>query len=373
MLTVAVIGAGPAGAACAWTLAQAGVRTLLFERDPDREKPCGGGLTDRAWQAFPELNSLELPFNEVVDFRLVGPSGRVADVPLAKPIRVISRRVLDSALRHAAWSAGASLVREPVRELKKRPGGGWQVNDHAAAIVVGAGGMNDPLARLQGLRLPRTLRGLSVGKFIPGTFAPRIVCRFFPEAYGYAWFFPRADHASLGVELHGTVFDTRRAWDLLHKFAAENLPDVDVDAGTTYGWSAPALDESAFARHVFGGDDWLLAGDAAGLVDPTTGEGLSYALASGRLAARSILLGEAPAYGRRVRALLLPELAKSSRLSPKFYRTWFLRLSLLALSRSRTCRLTAADMASGAQSYLTLKKRVYREMPRIAGEIIVGG
>ncbi|HPM76218.1 MAG TPA: NAD(P)/FAD-dependent oxidoreductase [bacterium] len=373
MLTVAVIGGGPAGAACAWTLAQAGVRTLLFERDPDREKPCGGGLTDRAWQAFPELRSLDLPFNDVVDFRLVGPSGRAADIPLHTPIRVISRRILDNALRHAAWRAGASLVREPVRELKKRPGGGWQVNDHAAAIVVGAGGMNDPLARLQGLRLPRTLRGLSVGRFIPGAFAPRIVCRFFPEAYGYAWLFPRVDHASLGVELHGTTFDTRRAWELLHRFAAENLPDVDVNAGATYGWSAPTLDEAAFARHVFGGDDWLLVGDAAGLVDSTTGEGLSYALASGRLAARSILLGEAPAYGRRVRALLLPELIKSARLSPKFYRSWFLRLSLLALSRSRTCRRTAADMAGGAQSYLTLKKRVYREMPRIAGEMILGG
>lgn len=372
MLTVAVIGAGPAGAACAWTLAQAGVRTLLFERDPEREKPCGGGLTDRAFKAFPELNQLDLPWNDVFDFRLVGPSGRVANVPLGRPIRILSRRIFDSALRHEAWRAGASIIHEPVRELKKRPSGGWQVNDHAATLVVGAGGMNDPLARLQGLRLPRTQRGLSVGKFIPGRFAPRIVCRFFPEDSGYAWFFPRSDHASLGVELRGVDFDRRKAWALLRKFAAENLPEVDFDTGQIYGWSAPALDETAFDRHVFGGEDWMLVGDAAGLVDTITGEGLSYALAGGRLAARSILLGEVPAYDRRVRGLLLPELIKSARLAPKFYRSWFLRLSLLALARSRTCRQTAADIADGAQSYLTLKRRVYREIPRVVGETILG-
>ncbi|MHA1569674.1 MAG: hypothetical protein ACTSXZ_09390, partial [Alphaproteobacteria bacterium] len=77
-------------------------------------------------------------------------------------------------------------------------------------------------------------------------------------------------------------------------------------------------------------------------------------------------------YENRLRAEIVPELAKSARLHPKFYRRWFLRLSTLALARSRTCRAISVDMAHGRQSYLTLKRKVYREMPRMACEMIRG-
>jgi len=372
MKTVAIVGGGPAGSVCALTLARAGVRTLLFERDCAREKPCGGGLTRRAFKEWPELADLKLNWREVHDFRLVGPSGRVADLALDEPVCILARNELDGALRREAIKAGAALLEEPARAIKRLPSGGWQINDHAADVAIGAGGMNDPVARAMGATLPPEFRAVAVGRFVPGDFEPRIVCRFFPEQQGYAWFFPRPDHASLGVELMHNDFQRDLAWDLLRTFAKENLGGLDVEQGKLYGWSGPAVFDWSEQAQSFGGDDWMLIGDAAGAADVTTGEGLSYALGSGRLAAQSVLMDDVPGYGARLRESLVPELAKSARLHPKFYRTWFLRLSILALSRSRTCRATAADMTHGRQSYLTLKQRVYREMPRMAWEMVRG-
>lgn len=372
MKTVAIVGAGPAGCACAITLAEAGVRALLFERQPEREKPCGGGLTGRAFRAMPRLLELDLPWVNAHEFEVVGPTGRSALLKLESPIRIVSRQLLDTALRREAIRVGAALIREPVREFKPRPGKGWQVNDHAAEVLVGAGGMTDPVARHQQVALARSAMALAIGRFVPGSFPPRIICRFFPDQRGYAWWFPREDHASFGLEIIGEGFDREMGRRLLDQFAAENLKGVDVSGGETYGWSGPAVLDWMSPKRTYGGADWMLVGDAAGLADVTTGEGLSYAMASGVLAARSILQGDVPGYSRRLHREIVPELAKSARLQPKFYRTWFLRLAILALSRSRTCRTIAGNVAHGGQSYLTLKKKVYQEMPRMAMEMLVG-
>jgi flavin-dependent dehydrogenase len=370
MKTVGIIGGGPAGSACALTLARGGARVLLFEREPDREKPCGGGLTARAFRALPELARLDLPWAEAREFHLVGPTGRRACLTLDPPIRIVSRRILDRALRRLAEQAGAQIIPEHVADLARAAGGGWEANGRSVDVLVGAGGMNDPLARLQNVVLTRDERATAVGRFVRGNFAPCIVVRFFPDQRGYAWWFPRPDHASLGIELAGEHFDKELAWKLLRQFAAEDLPGVDITNGEDYGWSGPAV--TRWDARVFGGPDWLLVGDAAGLADVTTGEGISYALASGKLAAECILCDDVGGYPARLHESLVPELAKSARLHPKLYRGWVLRLSILALTRSRTWRTINAETAHGFQSYLTLKRRVYRALPRVIGEVIIG-
>ncbi len=369
MKTVAIVGGGPAGSACALTLARAGFRVLLLEREPDREKPCGGGLTDRAFRALPELKHLGLPWAEARDFHIVGPTGRQAVIRLDPPIRIVSRRVLDSRLRTLAQEAGATLLTKQLMAPARTSDGRWEVDGETVDFLVGAGGMTDPVARLHQAALPRDQRATAVGRFVRGEFAPRVVVRFFPGERGYAWWFTRLDHASLGVELVGDHFDKPLAWRLLQQFAAENLGGVNIDEGDDYGWSGPAV--TRWDERVFGGPDWMLVGDAAGLCDSTTGEGISWALASGRLAADCIMRDQVAGYPVRLRETLVPELAKSARLQPKFYRPWLLRVATLALSRSRTCRRVAADVAHGFEPYLSLKKRVYHLMPRMIGEMIV--
>lgn len=371
-MTVAVIGGGPAGAVCAWRLAAAGVRVLLFERDPDREKPCGGGLTGRAFVALPELRELHLPWNEVPRWRMMCQAGRTIALDLDPPLFIVPRRELDGALRREAVKAGAALIRQPVREIEPIVGGGWRINDHAADIAVGAAGMQDPLVHYLGLKLPRSEMAFTLGRYLPGRFDPEIVTCFFPEHQGYLWWFPRPDHASYGVELPAENFSADLARQLLREFAARHLPGVDPEQGRPYGWLAPAVHDWDAPTRRFAGADWLLVGDAAGLCDVTTGEGLSYALASGALAADAIRQGMPAAYDLRLRLEILPELIKAARLQRKFYKPRQLRVAMWLLDRSRKLKQIAGELAHGRQGYVTLRRRVYRDLPRIAWEALTG-
>ena len=371
-LTVAVIGGGPAGAVCAWRLARGGLRVLLYERDPDREKPCGGGLTGRAFAALPELHELQLPWNEVRHWRMICQGGREIGLDLEPPLFVVPRRELDRALRREAVKAGAALIREPVREVKPLVGGGWQINDHAADIAVGAAGMQDPLAKYLGGKFVRGEMAFTMGRYIPGKFAPEIITCFFPEQHGYLWWFPRPDHASFGMELPAERFDPEFVRRTMREFAARYLPGVEVESGKPYGWTAPAIRDWSPEARRFAGADWLLVGDAAGLCDVTTGEGISYALASGVLAADAIRQGVLQAYELRLRLEVIPELAKAARMQSKFYRPRLLNLAMWFLGRSRSLRRISGDLAHGRQSYVTLKRRTYRELPRILWEGLSG-
>jgi len=370
--TVAIIGGGPAGATCAWKLARAGIRTLLYERDPAREKPCGGGLTGRAFAAMPELRQLGLAWTEVRRWRLVDDRNRVVDFVLDEPLAITARRELDAALRREAVKAGAALVREPVRELRPIAGGGWQVNDHAAQVVVGAGGMTDPLVRHLGLELPKEELAAAYGLRVTGQFEPIIYTCFFVEQQGYLWWFPRRDHASYGVVMPHGSFNRQKAQELLASFAAEHLPGVDLMPSESFGWTGPAVRDWQSAKRRYAGADWLLVGDAAGLCDVTTGEGISYALASGAMAAEAILEDNPHLYDYRIRMELAPELAKSARLQRKFFSRWRLNVGMWFLARSRTCRRISQELAHGRQSYLTFKRRMLRECPRMAAEACFG-
>lgn len=371
-VTVAIIGGGPAGATCAWKLAKAGVRTLLYERDPGREKPCGGGLTGRAFAALPELRQLGLAWTEARQWRLVGDRNREVDFMLDEPLVITSRRELDSALRREAVKAGAALVREPVRALQPIAGGGWLVNDHAANIVIGAGGMIDPLARKLGLALNKENLAASHGLWVKGQFEPAIVTCFLVSLKGYLWWFPRRDHASYGVVMPHAIFSREKAHEILVSFAAEHLPGVDLASSESFGWTGPAVQDWQDGNRRYAGADWLLVGDAAGLCDVTTGEGLSYALASGSWAAEAILQNNLKIYDYRIRTEMTPELAKSARLQRKFFSRRRLNIGMWFLRRSRTCQRISQELAHGRQSYLTFKKRMLRESPRMLVEACFG-
>ncbi len=176
---VAVIGGGPAGAVCSHHLAQAGIDVFLFERNLQREKPCGGGLTLRAIKSIPNWHSLQIESTNIVQLRLISPDGRRVDFGLTDPVRIASRRHFDSTLRRSAISAGAIPIEETVRKLSQPPNGGWIVNGRRVDIVVGAGGINDPLARFLDLSVPLSRRGQAMGYFVPGRFPRQIICRFF--------------------------------------------------------------------------------------------------------------------------------------------------------------------------------------------------
>jgi flavin-dependent dehydrogenase len=373
---VAIIGGGPSGAVCSLHLARAGIDVLLFERDPWREKPCGGGLTLRAMEALPFWRELQIVESKVHQLCLISPSRRRIDLELENPIRIVSRRHLDGALRRLAVSAGATLIEEIVRKPLPASKGGWRINGHHVDILVGAGGINDPLARYHGLSFTRERRGRAVGYFVRGVFPQRIVCRFFPGLWGYAWWFPRPDHASLGIELLGGEFKPERAWSLLEKFVRQDLhhhivneDKLDLKRARPYTWTEPIPDPKTLETRPVNGRDWLLVGDAAGMVDTVTGEGIPYALISGRLAAHAIQTGRLVEYTNAIKKEVLPELIQAARLSPVFYFLPLLRSSLFVLSKSQTMQAITKDMAMGHQNYRGFSRRLLGDIPRVVKDL----
>src|SRR5271169_5436561 len=113
----------------------------------------------------------------------------------------------------------------------------------------------------------------------------RIDIQFLPQLEGYIWVFPRCGHLSVGICGKGEPAAALRA--RLERYMDEQgLSKADA---AFYSHLLPALETSAWKRNRVAGDGWLAVGDAAGLVDPITGEGLYYALRSADLAVESIL------------------------------------------------------------------------------------
>jgi geranylgeranyl reductase family protein len=283
---VAVVGAGPAGAAAALAARRAGAEVVLLDAATfPRDKACGDGI---APYALDVLDRLGVPspvdgFAPVPVLRLVSPRGEVVARRADRPAYTVPRRVFDHRLVAAAVAAGADLRRHRVRRVDVR-------NHHvvldgvlAARVVVGADGAGSVIRRALGAaanpdgHLALAIRGYAPAP--PGLPEQRIVTsgRHWPA---YAWSFPIGDgtaNVGYGEVLRGQPVTRAHLLDRL----AALLPGVDLDAGT--GWRAHHLPLST-RRPPPGRGRVLLAGDALSLVNPFTGEGIFYAVLSGSLA-----------------------------------------------------------------------------------------
>jgi geranylgeranyl reductase family protein len=315
-----VIGAGPAGSTTALRLAGAGASVLLLDRARfPRDKPCGGGVTVRAARLLPfaldpvvedvvDCVELRLAFRERFEHRS------------AQPLVVMTqRRRLDALLAERAAAAGADF-RDGVRVTALTADESGVEVDAAgrrfrAAALVGADGVNGISARALDLcRGPRygvALEGnLSYDGLDPHRYRGRVVFELGNVRGGYGWVFAKADHANFGVG--GWEPEAPRLREHLerlcrnHGASAARLTNVR-------GYRLPVADPSApLAR-----GRALVVGDAAGLVDPLSGDGIYEAVLSGMFAADavgSVLEGRAAGlegYEARVRHALARNLANS--------------------------------------------------------------
>lgn len=310
---VIVAGAGPAGSVTALRLAREGASVLLLDKARfPRDKPCGGGLTARA------LRELPVPVDGIVEHvvdRLVlrlrfGSSyERSASAPI---IAMTQRLHLDEHLAREAAAAGAEL-REETRVQAVRVGESGVEVDAAgetfhAAAVVGADGANGVTARLLSLGLDPTY-GVALEGNLPhercdaSRYAGRAVLELGTIPGGYGWVFPKGDHLNFGVG--GWESEGPRLRDHLRTLCARHGVS-DADLVSVRGHRLPLRRPDApLAR-----GRALVVGDAAGLVDPLSGDGMYECFVSAREAGAAILdllagrVDDLTAYDHAIRASL---------------------------------------------------------------------
>src|SRR5512142_814970 len=116
---IAVVGGGPAGALASDTLARAGRKVILFDEKLAWEKPCGGGITQKALRQFPFLRDAAVQRNMVATCEFISPAGRRTTLELDRPIAIFSRRILNALLLERAQRSGAELHRERVTGIER--------------------------------------------------------------------------------------------------------------------------------------------------------------------------------------------------------------------------------------------------------------
>lgn len=343
---VAVVGAGPAGAAAALRALQQRphARVLLLDRaDFPRDKPCGDGLAPHALDVLSDLGvspeTVVGGYPPVPRLRLESPGGAVAAAATRRPAYVVPRRVLDARLVEAAQARGAVLRRHRVCSLEQRSGELVLDRRVRARAVVGADGAESAVRR--SLRLPRNPPGhlaVAIRGYAPiaqpadvsgGEQLIRLSAAGWPA---YAWCFPIGDgsaNVGYGEVLAGAPVSRAR---LLARLAAL-VPSAAADPATLRAHHLPL---STYRPRQPDGRV-LLAGDAASLVNPFTGEGIYYAVLSGALAGEAALAGEraGAAYRSGLRATLGRHLRHTAALARLARRPALVDAGVAAAARDR--------------------------------------
>jgi geranylgeranyl reductase family protein len=364
MKRVAILGGGPAGAFAAEQLAAAGLDVQLFDEKLAWEKPCGGGLTHKAYSQYPFLLDNPTPKRMVHETVLSAPGAGEATLHLDQPLVIYSRLDLNRMLLERAEGAGAQLEKVRVTAME-RTATGWRLRTASgtaeADFCVVATGARNPLREF-GTELQSRDTMSALGYYVPGD-QQRIDIQFLPHLEGYIWVFPRCGHLSVGICGKGEPASALRK--RLEKWMAER--GISWKGATFYSHLLPALDTRSWKRNRVSGDGWMAVGDAAGLVDPITGEGIYYAIRSGDLAAQALLENWLPEYARTLRRDFCADLEFGSRLAHRVFLGRFLFGSIpqrMVQFTRRSPRFAAImqDLFAGRQPYLGLKKRLLNNL-----------
>ena len=370
MKTVAVLGGGPAGSFAAERLAQAGLRTIIFDEKLAWEKPCGGGLTYRAYHEYPQLLENDTPKKLIYDTTLAAPNVGEVRLQLENPLVIYARKDLNGMLLKRAETAGAEIEKTRVLGIERKENG-WRLQTQSgvaeADFCIVATGARNPLREV-GTEWSAADTMSALGYYVPET-REGIDIQFLPHLEGYIWVFPRAGHLSVGICGKGKPAHALRAQ--LETYMDER--GISRKDATFYSHMLPSLEIAGWKKNRIAGDRWIAVGDAAGLVDPITGEGLYYAMRSGDLASRVVLndahafAAKAAVYRQMVGDEFVADLAFAATLAKRVFLGNFMFSSVPArmvqlARRSPRFRVLMQDLFSGTQSYLDLRSRLLRNL-----------
>ncbi|MES2539021.1 MAG: geranylgeranyl diphosphate reductase [Pseudomonadota bacterium] len=287
-----VVGGGPSGATAAEDLARAGYRVALLDRD-GRIKPCGGAIPPRLIKDFDIPDHLVVA--KIKTARMISPTGRAVDIHIEGGyVGMVQRLDFDEFLRDRARMVGAERLTGTFLRLERdakgthvvwREKASGQERRSVCRVVIGADGAKSGVARAEvpgGDKIPYVIAYHEIIKAPAANsgYDP-VRCdviydgQISPDFYG--WVFPHGDTASVGMGTEDGAVDLKKATADLRAMAG--LTDCETIRREGAPIPLKPLDRWDNGRDV------VLAGDAAGVVAPSSGEGIFYAMAGGRAAA----------------------------------------------------------------------------------------
>lgn len=379
MKRVAVLGGGPAGAHAAEKLSASGLDTILIDEKLAWEKPCGGGVTYKAYEKYPYLFENQTQKKIVTESYIGAHKSVPAKLGLNQPILIFSRKELNQMLLDRAEAAGAQIEKQRVTGIVERKHG-WTLKTKSGNIeadyVVVATGARNPLREVGTEWTPEDTM-VALGYYIP-TNQDHIDIQFLDRLEGYIWIFPRNGNLSAGICGRGETAQQLRL--RLERYLDEK--GINWKQGQLYAHMLPSLSRRHWRTNRVSGKRWMAVGDAAGLVDPITGEGIYYAIRSADLASQVITAGgfdpltSGAVYRGRIEDDFLLDLEFGASFAQKLYLGRFFFKSIPScivdyMKRSPKLYELMQDIFSGTQDYLTLRNRLFRNLNGTVNEAVV--
>ena len=373
MHDVIVVGAGAAGAACAYHLAARGHRVLLLEAQSlPRRKPCGGGMAASVQRWFPfDLTPAVDQVIEQVRFTWCLDDPITAVLPGDSPFWIVQRSRLDQFIAQQAVAAGAQLIDAAVVETIERNGEGWTVqaggDRYTSRAVVVADGSNSRFAAQLSLGNPKPRFASAVAVEVEAAVSEPNTARFEfgLVKHGFCWAFPRQGGYSIGVG--SFIGNTDVDADAV---LAQLLPSLGLAAGAGERIQSPLrVWDGHYSLHNAAGA--VAVGDAASLCDPFLAEGLRPALLSGVRSAEALdcylkaddgrQAGEALAgYSQTMRQQWGESMAWGRRIAQVFYRVP--KVGYQIGIKRPTAPQRIAQILSGEMGYGDIAQRVIKRL-----------
>jgi geranylgeranyl reductase family protein len=372
--SIGIVGAGISGTYLAYLLGRLGRDVILFDPRVPWEKPCGGGITCRTYNSFPILNGFRTGSLSVHKMRMFSAQGECISVPYPDPMMIVSRKLLGEYLLNKAEAEGVRLIKQRVRKITAH-GSTWRLqageDGYDCQALVGADGVHSLVRRSVYKGFPKEDTTFSVGYWVEGGLEEdEVVIAFLPGISGYIWIFPRKGHVSAGIGARIGEATGKELYARLDGFLQSYFPALMEKERTPYSALIPSLSGKSFVSNRVCDGNWALIGDAAGWVDPLTGEGIYYAFRSAELLSDAFSTGAIGEYEKACREEMVPELSRASSFVQAFFDP---RVSnrLVSLSKEQPAiRSLLVNLIAGNQGYLSLKNELLKVLPVVVRDTL---